>query len=173
MALFKYEEPITDKHLTTASKAWATFRSNTPAHWHSLLCEDTTALPFLRDSIVRSLEEYPSDSNGLSRTAHQALTIISSGENRPEQIFIRNQEMEGQIFLGDSSFWQILHEFLESDPPLIELPEGQTLTLPSNQDQILTITSAGKAVLSGERDWLYITVLNQWIGGVHLSPDNS
>jgi hypothetical protein len=68
------------------------------------------------------LEEYPNCSNGLSRTAQQALKIIAEGEKRPGRVFSRYQESEDRMFLGDSSFWVILQERLESSPPLLSLP---------------------------------------------------
>ena len=49
-------------------------------------------------------EEYPNCSNGLSRTAQQALKIIAEGEKRPGRVFSRYQESEDRMFLGDSSF---------------------------------------------------------------------
>lgn len=162
--LVKYEEPITESHLKLSSKAWSAFRSGSPEKWFGLLNTDTSALPFLEGAIVRMLEEYPSCSNGLSRTAQQALKIISEGENNPGRVFGRYQESEERMFLGDASFWFILHGFLESSPPLLRLPEGRELTLPTTKEQGLTITPAGLEVLAGKRNWLEIESLDRWVG---------
>ena len=170
--LFKYEEPVTDKHLLLSSKAWSAFRASTPEEWHNLLNTDTSILPFLEGAIVRLLEEYPNSSNGLSRTAQQALTIISEGEKLAGKIFSRSQELEDRIFLGDSSFWVILQELLDSNPALLKLPQGKELTLPTAIDQELTITPVGLDVLTSKKNWLKIVGLDRWIGGVHLNPDN-
>jgi len=170
--LFEYEKPVTESHLKLSSRAWSAFRSRSPENWNALLKADTTALPFLEGAIIRMLEEYPSCTNGLSRTAQKALEIVLQGEKRPGRIFGLYQESEDRRFLGDSSFWGILHEFLESSPPLLELPEGKELTLPTSPDQELTLTQAGKNVLSGKRNWLEIINQGRWIGGVHLTPDN-
>jgi len=172
MGLFTYEEPVTENHLVLANKAWSAFRSTTPEKWRDLLKTDTSALPFLEGAIIRLLEEYPNCSNGLSRTAQQILKIISQGEKRPGRVFGRYQESEDRRFLGDSSFWVILQELLESSPPLLNLPEDMELTLPTSPDQKLTITPMGKNVLAGERSWLEMVELDRWIGGVHLTPGN-
>ena len=169
----KFVEPVTEKHLLLSSKAWAAFREKSPKLWYQLLNEDTSAFPFLKDAVIRMLEEYPSSNNGLSRTAQQALEIISKGEKLAGKVFGLNQEREKQVFLGDSSFWVILQEFLDSSPPLLRFPEGKKLTLPSAKDQELTITPVGLEVLSGKRNWLQITSLNRWIGGVHIEPSNA
>lgn len=170
--LVKFEEPITEIHLKLASKAWSAFRSSSPEKWHGLVNTDTSVLPFLEGAIIRMLEEYPNCSNGLSRTAQQALKIISEGEKYPQKIFGRYQESEDRKFLGDSSFWVILQDFLESQPPLLNLSEGEKLTVPIDPDQELTITPIGREVLAAKRSWLEIVEIDRWIGGVHLTKNN-
>jgi hypothetical protein len=118
------------------------------------------------------LEEFPSRYNSLSRTEQQALSIIAAGEQRPGKVFASNQALEDRVFMGDTGFWDILRLFLTSSPPLITLPAGKQLTLPSTPDQALTITPEGKAVLLGKRNWLEIKAPDRWIGGVHLTRDN-
>jgi len=163
--LFKYEELVTEKHLILSHLAWKAFRSSSPEPWSALMNNDTSPFPFLGDAILRMLEEYPSSSNGLSRTAQQALKIISEGEERPLRVFCSNQELEKSVFLGDSSFWFILQELLTSAPPLLKLPEGKELSLPASPDQKLTITREGRDILSGKRSWIDITKIDRWIGG--------
>lgn len=171
--LFQYETPITDKHLQLSVKAWSAFRSTTPEKWHALFQSDTSALPFLSGAIKRLLEEYPDCNSGLSRTAQIALKIISQGEKRPGKVFHLYQETEERRFLGDSSFWAILYQLLESSPPLLKLPEGLKLTLPTSPDQELSITAAGKNVLAGKKNWLEMVELDRWIGGVHLTANDT
>lgn len=172
-ALLKYEAPVTENHLLLASKAWAAFRESSPEPWCQLLNEDTSALPFLEGAVIRMLEEYPSCHNGLSRTAQQALDIISKGEKRAREVFGLNQALEERIFLGDSSFRIILQAFIDSNPALLTLPKGEHLTLPFVNDQEITITPAGLEVLSGKRNWFEMTTLERWIGGVHLEASNA
>ncbi|MCP4698355.1 MAG: hypothetical protein GY862_16095 [Gammaproteobacteria bacterium] len=171
--LFMLEEPVTEDHLKLSHKAWTAFRSSTPEKWCDLLNTDTSILPFLKGAIIRLLEEYPCCTNGLSRTAKQALKIISEGEKHPARVFGLYQETEERRFLGDSSFWVILHELLESNPPLLVLPDGKKLTLPASPDQELSITRTGREVLDGKRNWLEMTELDRWIGGVHLTSGNT
>lgn len=171
-SLFRHEVIITDSQLELAKRSWSAFRENTPDKWNALLKEDTSALQFLAGAILRMLEEFPNQRNGLSRTEQQALIIISEGEKRPGRIFGHNQKLEERIFLGDTSFWDILHTFLESSSPLISLPKDKELTLPTSPDQELSITPEGEEVLLGKRNWLDIRKLDRWIGGVHLSQDN-
>jgi len=170
--LMIHEELITERHLTLSSKAWSAFRSSSPEKWYELLNIDTSALPFLEGAIIRMLEEYPNINNGLSRTAQQALKIILEGENLAGKVFGLSQESEDRVFLGDSSFWVILQELLNSSPALLKLPKDKKLTPPTAKDQELTITPVGLEVLSGKRNWLEVTNIDHWIGGVHLEGDN-
>jgi hypothetical protein len=130
-------------------------------------------LPYLAGAVIRLLEEYPSCTNGLSRTAQQALEIILQGERHPANIFARNQESEERKFLGDTSFWAILHELSASYPPLLKLSNGQRFIPSSCPDQQLTLTAEGKEILSGSMNWLSVAKIDRWIGGVHLTPGNN
>ena len=170
--LLKYEVPVTEQHLLLSSKAWSAFRENSPERWSRLLNEDISALPYLEGAVTRLLEEYPHCNNGLSRSAQQALEIISKGEKIADKVFGLSQELEERIFLGDASFWAILHEFIDSSPALLKLPKGKQLTLPTAEDQELTITATGLEVLSGKKKWIEITKIDRWIGGVHIEPSN-
>lgn len=171
-SLFKYEKTVTEEQLKLASKAWAAFRYHSPDKWAELLEADTSALAFLEGAVLRLLEEYPDCKHGLSRSALQALKIISQGERLPGKVFGLFQDSEERRFMGDSSFWGILHQLLNSSPPLIKLPEGKALTLPTSSDQELTITIEGKDVLLGKKNWLEMVNIDRWIGGVHLTRKN-
>ncbi|WP_028864030.1 hypothetical protein [Psychromonas aquimarina] len=143
-----------------------------PEKWYGLLNTDTLVLPFLQGAVIRMLQEYPSCSSGLSRTAEQALKVLSDGKKHPETLFSCTQKLEERIFLGDAGFWEVLHELLESSPPLITLSQGKELTLPAGKELELSITSAGLKVLAGKMNWLDISPLERWSGGVHLKPGN-
>ncbi|MDF1643577.1 MAG: hypothetical protein P1U80_05275 [Pseudomonadales bacterium] len=166
--LLIFEEPITEKHLVLSSKAWSAFRENSPKEWCQLLDKDISVLPYLKGAVTRMLEEYPNSDNGLSRTEQQALKIISKGESLAGKVFGLSQKSEERMFLGDSSFWVLLQEFIDSSPELLTLREGTKLAYPTARDQELTITPVGLDVLYGKRHWLDIKDYDRWIGGVHL-----
>ena len=170
--LVQHEEQITEAHLKLSNQAWTALRSNTPIKWCELLNMDTTILPFLEGAVLRLLEEFPSSKNGLSRTAEQTLRILSNGERLPGRVFGKNQDLEERVFLGDGSFLVVLHELLESETPLIVLSEGKMLNSLAIGDEKLAITPMGLDVLAGRVNWLELSTINRWIGGVHLKPSN-
>jgi len=172
LKLQQYEEAITPQQLNLASKAWSAFRSQMPTQWLALLGDDLFSLPFLKSTVLRLLEEYPSSYNGLSRTETQALTIINNSTHNPGKVFAENQAMEGRVYMGDSSFWIILNQLLSAKPPLLSLTGATQLNLPITKEHCLSITKLGKEVLLGKSHYSNYSIIDYWLGGVHLSKDN-
>jgi hypothetical protein len=154
-------EIVTHSHFITARKAWSAFTSKTPQAIYRLLSDDTETLPFLKDAIKRLLEEYPNTTNGLSRTEHQALLIISNGKNRPQEIFEEYQKSEQRVFMGDILFWDILKKLVELNL-INSMQDGQDLRL----------SPLGVEVLRGKKKLFDFHNIDKWIGGVHLTHDN-
>lgn len=161
LTLSLYEEIVTEKHLTLAQRAWSAFREPTPLAWFHLLQEETRTLPFLKDTVLRLLEEYPNRYNGLSRSAHEALVTIAQGKKRPYEIFTAYQAREERKFMGDVLFFKVLEEFKE-----------YKLIFSQEHGRKLTITPLGQEVLQGKKNWLKLKPINYWIGGVSLTPNN-
>jgi hypothetical protein len=57
--------------------------------------------------------------------------------------------------------------------PLILSSLGDKIIQPLTPKQKLGITTIGKEVLSNQINWLDLTELDCWIGGVHLNHDNT
>ncbi len=178
-ALMRYESLVTKEQLTLASRAWSAFRStlsvDKPKQWQNLLNQDTSALPFLpflKGAIVRQLEEFPDHKTGLSRTAYQALKIFAQGETRCGKVFGEYSKTEERRFLGDVSFWGILDEMVNANPPLLVPKDSSQLQDSVKQTDDLVITIIGKKVLKGKANMLDYYEADRWIGGTHLSKDN-
>lgn len=154
-------EQVSHTHYIIAKKAWSAFCSPTPEAWFKLQDDDISELPFLKNSIIRMLEEYPNTINGLSRTAHHALLIIKNDIHHPQEIFEQYQESEELRFMGDILFWDILKELV--DKKLLNAQE---------EGRYLQITHTGKEVLKGSLNWLNIHQIDKWLGGVHLNHQN-
>lgn len=171
--LIVFEKPVSQKQLLLANQAWVAFCKSTPEHWFYLLNEDTSALPFLEGAIVRLLEEYPSASNGLSRTAHKSLSILIEGELSPGKLFGRYMGTEERQFLGDLSYWGILQTLLDEKLMTLDVADGESSQLPCGSNSQLSITPLGIAVLQGEKNFLEHGRLDRCIGGVHLTAENT
>lgn len=170
--LKQYEEGVSQEQIDLAVKVWKAFREHTPLFWAKLLHKNTKVLPFLHGTIHRMLEEYPSESNGLSRTQNDILDIVSNGEYRLGRIFAEQQKREKRVFLGDTVFIDIVNEMMVVNFPLLISNLGDRVELPFSQDQQMSITQKGLDVLSGKVHWLEIHTVDKWLGGVHLSKKN-
>lgn len=155
------EKSVTREHLALAQKAWFAFTQPNPMNWFELLEEDLTPLRFLKDTVIRMLEEFPNRRDGLSRSQYQALYIISKGINNPKYIFEKSQKLEKKRFMGEIIFWKILDDFIEN----------RVISSKEN-GQILTITPLGIDILNQKINYLHIKPINKWIGGTKLKNSN-
>lgn len=170
--------PVTTAQVKLAAEVWQAFTSNNPRALASYAQNTLDDFPFLAKALQRMLAEYPSP-YGISQTECQILKALESGLDQPGAVFAASQEAEEIRFMGDSTFWLFLKAMVESKAPLVELVGGGSFKVPglfgpddSFLAQRLSITELGQRVLSGEANWLDKHIIDRWIGGVHLNPDN-
>lgn len=161
---------ITDSMTTLASTAWRAFTSPDPTGLETVLQNDAAALPFLADALRRYLEEFPSTRNGLARSEQQALRAVAEhGPASAIQLFRATQDMEDRPFMGDLSFWSILHRLAAPPNSLLKL-DGEQEDDPKTMT--VEITDLGRFVLDGKQDWIELQEIDRWLGGVHLTNNS-
>ncbi len=181
-ALFPTRAPVTDAQLELGRRAWRAFRAPEPEAWQALMDEDTSALPFLADAVLRHLEQFPSTENGLNRTESQLLEAVRAGRHSPGQVFAAVQATEERAFMGDWSFFLCMKALFDGTPPLLQTRSGAAFRVPGQHaapidptgfgSQEIVLTDAGERVLRGELDWCTVSRLDTWLGGVHLTATN-
>ncbi len=167
--LVRYKQPITDSQIQLAKRSWQAFCEPTAVHWSGLLAEDLTALPFLKNAILRHCQEYPDVLDGLSRTLRMILEIVSESEISAAKLFGRYQQKEDAKFMGDTTFWQRLDVLLGSEPAFIALVDESGLKMPEDKHAVVQITQAGRALLAGTIDAHGLLNQGTWMGGVQLT----
>ncbi|HEX2380584.1 MAG TPA: hypothetical protein VHI74_07610 [Methyloceanibacter sp.] len=167
---------MTEQQLALASEAWAAFRAPTPEPWAELLKRDLSALPYLRASVQRMLEELPG-ADGLSRTERQSLAVLAEGGTTPVALFAAVQRQEEAAFMGDWSFFGLLNDLALARKPLIDglmgapfRPNGSRSTQPYLQST-LTLTPFGAEVLAHRADHAAQNRIDRWWGGTHLTNE--
>jgi hypothetical protein len=160
--LFEQRRPLTAEQLALGARAWDAFGADTPRPLLEALGNDTSALPYLRAALVRLLEEYPSDRDGLGRSERQILEAIDQGARTGNEAFTACAGMEAAIFMGDSTFWSIAERLARGAVPLITI--GAAMRDP------VALTSAGRDVLGGRADYVALNGIDRWLGGVRLTP---
>jgi hypothetical protein len=168
--LYPARHEVTREELELAGRAWKAFRSPDPTGLARLLVEDTSALPLLGRAVRRHLEQFPSLTNGLSRSERQILEAAEDGRLNVREIFVEDRRREERIFAGDLIFFTYLRNLAHCREPLITL-------LPAPQDAEprisfletpVRLTPAGRAVLSNQADHVRVNGIDRWLGGAHL-----
>ncbi|OLE83725.1 MAG: hypothetical protein AUF76_05655 [Acidobacteria bacterium 13_1_20CM_2_65_9] len=162
-SLVETRRPVTDEQYALATNAWDAFRAPDPVALINM--RQTDALPFLAGALKRFLEEYPSTTNGLSRTADAVLRELDAGPRSAHDLFVATQAREERPFMGDGGFFDIVHQLARARVPLVTIvprDAGQGAANDSERDlraHTIALTDAGRDVLNG---------LDVWRGGVHL-----
>lgn len=177
--LFPTGERVSKAQLALASDTWRVLCDATPEGLVDLAGLETASLPFLPAALMRLIEEYPSARNGLSVTEHRACALLGESALDPTSLFGQVQGREAAPFMGDWSFWRLVHGLASGQAPLVQVVGGGPFRYPPEETsmpvfgrQRLSLTDAGAAVLQGARDAVDTNGLDRWVGGVHLAPGN-
>jgi hypothetical protein len=170
--LFDNRHEVSELELRIASSAWAAYTSPNPGEVTRLLDEDTSAMPFLGDSLRLHLTRFPSIRNGLGQIEQNALELISEGAVTFKSLFPKFANADPDYGLGDGQFWSELRRIKEAKKPLIILkePGDPQSALEANRyyEASFEITDTGSKVLAGELDFVEVNGIDLWLGGVHL-----
>ena len=166
-ALFPARRPVTAEQLTVAQRAWAAYRSSDPRELESFLKTNSSALPFLRAALLRHLEEFPSERDGLSRTERRMLEQALDGPAAIHETLPRMHEGETAHYIADSWLFDRAKELSAASPPLMHLTSAAH-TADALPAATIALTEAGRDVLRGEADRVKLCGIDRWLGGVHL-----
>jgi DNA-binding transcriptional MerR regulator len=166
--------------LQDAASAWAALRAPEPTALAEWATRDTAQLPFLAPALRRLLEELPAPADGLSGTERRALQAVAAGAHTPPAAFVHAQKLEEAPFLGDAWFYRALSALGQGEARLLETTDGRPLPPPpplSDSQRFvrlgLRLTATGECTLRGEADRVALLGIDRWIGGTHVTPDNT
>jgi hypothetical protein len=163
MPLFEGRNIVSQAQRSAARDAWTAFRADAP---HAILdvLPRVTVLPHLAPALERHLQQFPSTSNGLSRTERQSLMAIAAGAQRLQDAFEAAQAQEEARFMGDFAFLHHLSALTRGARPLIRREQTGLLSLETR----VALTVDGERVLACAADRVALCGIDRWLGGVHL-----
>jgi uncharacterized protein DUF1835 len=178
-SLLPKRKPVTTEQYALASETWRAFRADDPAELQRLMvrlkadvtydhgrARENGTLPFLRGAIHRLFEEYPSTTNGLSRSAQTILRALDSGPLDAGVLFPKTQTEELRPFMGDLGHFDLVRALASARVPLATIePKSSNADL---RGHVVAITDAGRRVLAGRADAVALNGIDEWRGGVHL-----
>jgi hypothetical protein len=166
--------------LQAATDAWAAVQAPEPTALAEWANGEAAHLPFLAAALRRLLEELPAPGDGLSRTERSALQTIAAGARTPPAAFVAAQRLEDAPFLGDAWFYRALSALGQGVNRLVESDEGAPLPPPPplGDGQLfarlqLQLTATGERTLGGEADRVELLGIDRWIGGTHVTSDDT
>jgi hypothetical protein len=173
------QHEITPAEIKLANDAWKAFTSDDPRDIEKVVAGDCSMLPYLSNALKRFLQQYPSVKNGLNRTQNQIIRAISDGATKLPDIFVAVGNMEERPFMGDTSFWQYIHNLAVCPAPMLSVKGPEQLDKLSKVDRDapskkelrrweVSITDIGKKVFANEEDFIILNGIDCWLGGVHL-----
>jgi hypothetical protein len=161
--LFPTRQRVTHGQKSIASEAWQAFRSADPGALLAISAQEFPEMPFLAAALVRFLEEYPSTTNGLSRTERQVLQAAASGKRKNQDIYFESRKQEDVPWSDGSVYLRIAWLAEGPNPALVEAAKNE-----------FSITDTGRQLLEGKADWIKMQgQVNRWLGGVHLNGEQA
>ena len=170
-SLFPQRREISSAQLNLGAKAWQAYSSSDPSQIESLLAEDAAALPFLKSALFKHLERFPSVRNGLGRVQNSALELIAAGHDEFKKLFSAFGKREPLYGFGDAQVFLELKRLTKGPHPLLTMNSDGNGNPTDSNEQLMTsfqITDHGQAVLNGAEDFVRLTGIDLWLGGVHL-----
>lgn len=174
-SLFPKRQQVTRPQFELAAAGWQAYCSAKPTDIENLLRTDTSDLPFLDAALHAHLKRFPATKNGLGRIENRALQFSDEGAESFSDLFSKFGETEPVYGLGDAQFWLALRRLATTQQPLLkvvglekELLNQETLTPELARRARFSITDLGQAVLAGETDFVAVSQIDLWLGGVHL-----
>lgn len=175
-SLFDQRHEVSSAEKSLAAGAWSAYCSPNPQALVNFLEQDTSALPFLDAALSKHLARFPSVRNGLGNVENKALELIASGVNEFQKLFPAFSHAEPIYGLGDAQLWNGLQRMIKIDHPLLTYTNmADAKPSPANAVQFnvsFALTETGRAVLNGQSDFIALNGIDQWLGGVHLRPEN-
>jgi redox-sensitive transcriptional activator SoxR len=166
--------------LAAATSAWAALQAPEPTTLAEWATHESAQLPFLAPALRRLLEELPAPADGLSGTERRALQVVAAGARTPPAAFVAAQRLEEAPFLGDAWFYRVLTALGQGTTRLLETDDGTPLPQPpplSDSQPFarlqLRLTATGERTLRGQADRVELLGVDRWIGGTHITPDNT
>jgi hypothetical protein len=172
---------ILNDHLEAASMAWQAYRQPTPQDWFSLLGDDLSVLPQLRQSVPELLEELPMAVTALGATEMRMLELISAGSNTgPFDVFPGDKKPnQRRVF----DYWEVgalLDGLAYCPAPAVSGLDGGLFRPEMHEDRHLRVryqrsrlelTVYGNAILAGAEDFSRHNPIHRWWGGTELTNE--
>lgn len=151
--------------LRSGAEAWAALRAPNPTALARLAHEGTPGLPSLAPALRRHCQELPWQRDGLGLTERLILQSLADQPRDFSSLFRDVTAREPLPWLGDAMLLPFLAALKTG---AVAGHGGNGATHWAREE--FSITPLGRALLSGEADWMTLCPPARWVGGVHIAP---
>jgi hypothetical protein len=169
-SLWPERQEVTARQLEVGTKAWRAYSSDDARSLISLLREDVSALPFLRNALERHLERFPSTHNGLGRVENTSLALIAAGRRKFSSLFPAFTRRQPDYGFGDAQLYRAIQRLTAAPSPLLTERNGhhRRMDCAGIFLSAFEITERGQAAIAGAEDFVAKNGIDLWLGGIHL-----
>lgn len=166
--LWQRRRPITRQDLQLGHRVWKALTADSPEALIQIVNAQTREIPPMARALRRHLQELPWVNNGLSLTQQLTLETLAEKETMAAGKLFGTLVLEKEPlpYLGDTMYWHVLTEMLQSNRPPFEITT-ESIEQPWYK-RVLQLTETGRALVRGEVNWLEIGSCDRWVGGIHI-----
>jgi hypothetical protein len=158
--------PLGADAVRLAVEAWQAFTAPEPTALPALARRTSPELRFLGEAVGRLMQEYPSGSDGLSLVERRILLALREGADTAGEVFRNVWRRERRPYLGNSACFAIMRRLAAATHPLLAVETQPPLDFAR---ATVSLTMAGREVLTGHADHIHLNGVDRWIGGTHLT----
>lgn len=172
--LWQHRKPVNQAQIDLGAQVWEAVCAAEPTTLWNIAQMQSAPLPHMPRALRWHLENLPDVKNGLSRIEQRSLRILArDGVMGMAKLFsLHNYEADPLPTLGDLTFYGIIRELILADLPAIRYQSYNPDAPPLLRGE-LAITETGHALLANKANWLELTEVDRWVGGLHIVSGRS
>lgn len=164
---------ITLGQMNLSQNAWRALSSDNPNALLRFCGRNSSAMPYLTSAIWRYLKQFPALSNGLSHSEFLIVNALLQQGKHANSLYFSMQDKEALPFVNEAIYTAYIKRLCKGPLPLI-VPEAiQGLEdeddIVVEQQVMLGLTDLGRQVLHNWVDWIQVSGIHRWLGGVELT----
>jgi hypothetical protein len=162
--------PLSDADIDNLKAAWRSFTAPDPAALQAFL---DSGAGVIRDGLAAVMRRYPERQSGLGFWDRLILECARDHGPNLADVIGRTMGESSRVDWLDSKFDFIwLNRALKMSAshatfPLLRIEGGPAVM----RECSVTVTAIGHDVLAGQRNAVALNGIDEWIGGMHLTPD--
>ncbi len=186
--LYRTKSELTNAQVAICHRAWDALTSPTPSSLLKIFPRDMSSMPYLKNAILRFVQQFPAKNNGLCKTEQLIVQALKNSQTSMENIYINVQGKEPIPFMSQAIFNAYLQNMIISQHPMIEkhvIEKTEALEVSAldaeepvaeevviEQEYELRLTKLSGQITNNWVDWVQLNGINKCIGGVHLHDGN-